>query len=267
MVNVKDVSYSYSKSSGMVLKDVSFDIEQGECIAILGNNGAGKSTLLKCIDRICPTKGSTVLVDGENVFKMSGSERAKSLAYVRQNSEAVEMTVFDTVLLGRKPYIKFDATAEDKRIVSEVISELGLEDYILRNVSELSGGEAQKVMLAMALAQQPRLLLLDEPTSNLDPHNQHEVLRTVKQVAREHNICVAMVIHDLNLAIRYCEKFLFLRENQVYAFGGIEVMTPENIEQVYGIHAHIIEYMGVPVIVPFPNEALESAPPRRLHDH
>ena len=265
MVDIKDISYSYGKKSSLVLKDVGFDINPGECIAILGNNGAGKSTLLKCIDRICPTKGSTVLVDGENVFKMSGSQRAQSLAYVRQNSEAVEMTVFDTVLLGRKPYIKFDATSEDKRIVSEVIHELGLDDYILRNVSELSGGEAQKVMLAMALAQQPRLLLLDEPTSNLDPHNQHEVLRTVKQVAKEHDICVAMVIHDLNLAIRYCEKFLFLKDSQVFAYGGADVMTPFNIEQVYGIHAHIVEYMGVPVIVPFPNEELESAPPRRLH--
>ena len=258
MVNVKNISFAYSRGASKILDNIGFDIDQGQCIAILGNNGAGKSTLLKCIDRICPTKCSTVLVDGENVFKMSGSDMAKSLAYVRQNSESVEMTVFDTVLLGRKPYIKFDATSEDKLIVSEVIHELGLDDYILRNVSELSGGEAQKVMLAMALAQQPRLLLLDEPTSNLDPYNQHEVLRIVKKVAKEQKICVAMVIHDLNLAIRYCEKFLFLKDSQVYAYGGREVVTSENIEHVYQIHTHVIEYMGIPVIVPFPNEKLET---------
>lgn len=263
MVNVKDISFAYSRSAREVLTRVGFDIDKGQCLAILGNNGAGKSTLLKCVDRICPTKGSTVLVDGSNVFKLSGGERAKSIAYVRQNSEPVEMTVFDTVLLGRKPYITFDATTEDKQIVSELISELGLDDHILRNVSELSGGEVQKVMLAMALAQQPKLLLLDEPTSNLDPHNQHEVLRIVKQIAKQRSICVAMVIHDLNLAIRYCEKFLFLKDSEVYAYGGREVMTPENIEQVYRIHAHIIDYMGIPVIVPFPDEALETACPIR----
>lgn len=258
MVNVKDISFAYSRGSENVLSGIGFDIEDSSCIAILGNNGAGKSTLLKCMDRICPTRGSTVLVDGSNVFKMSGSKRAQSIAYVRQNSEPVDMTVFDTVMLGRKPYIKFDATSEDKKIVSEIISDMGLDDYILRNVSELSGGEAQKVMLAMALAQQPRLLLLDEPTSNLDPHNQHEVLRTVKRIAKQHSICVAMVIHDLNLAIRYCERFLFLKNSGVYAYGGHEVMTPENIENVYSMHVHIINYMGIPVIVPFPDEAVSA---------
>lgn len=256
MVNVKDISFSYSRGGNKVLDGVGFDIEDGNCIAILGTNGAGKSTLLKCMDKICHTRGSTVLVDGSDVFKMNGSKRAQSIAYVRQNSEPVEMTVFDTVMLGRKPYIKFDSTREDKRIVSELISDMGLDDYILRNVSELSGGEAQKVMLAMALAQQPRLLLLDEPTSNLDPHNQHEVLRTVKRIAKQHNICVAMVIHDLNLAVRYCERFLFLKDANIYAYGGYEVITPENFENVYNIHVHIIDYMGVPVIVPFPDEAV-----------
>lgn len=258
MVNVKDISFAYSRGSENVLSGIGFDIEDSNCIAILGNNGAGKSTLLKCMDRICPTRGSTVLVDGSDVLKMSGSKRAQSIAYVRQNSEPVEMTVFDTVMLGRKPYIKFDATSEDKKIVSEIISDMGLDDYILRNVSELSGGEAQKVMLAMALAQQPRLLLLDEPTSNLDPHNQHEVLRTVKRIAKQRSICVAMVIHDLNLAIRYCERFLFLKSSGVYAYGGYEVMTPENIENVYSMHVHIIKYMGIPVIVPFPDEAVSA---------
>ncbi|MFA5761853.1 MAG: ABC transporter ATP-binding protein, partial [Dehalococcoidales bacterium] len=132
-----------------------------------------------------------------------------------------------------------------------------LDDFALRNVSELSGGEMQRVMLARALAQEPKLLMLDEPTSNLDLHNQHEVLQIVKNIALEHNTCVAIVIHDLNLAIRYCDRFIFLKDSQIYSYGGLETMTPENIEAVYRIHVHIIECMGVPVIVPFPDEKVE----------
>jgi iron complex transport system ATP-binding protein len=164
------------------------------------------------------------------------------------------MTVFDAILLGRKPYIKWDATSEDRQIVRDIIQKMQLEEFALRNVAELSGGEIQKVMLARALAQEPKLLLLDEPTSNLDLRNQHEVLRTVKIIAQEHNICVALVIHDLNLAIRYCDRFLFLKDSYVFSYGGLEVMTPENIEEVYQVHVHIIDCMGIPVIVPFPDE-------------
>ena len=108
-------------------------------------------------------------------------------------------------------------------------------------------------MLARALAQQPKLLLLDEPTSNLDPRNQHEVMQTVRAIAQEHDICVITVIHDLNLAIRYCDKFLFLKDSGVYACGGRYVMTPETIEAVYDMHVHLETYMGIPVIIPFPD--------------
>ena len=253
MVEVKHISYSYSPSAGKVLDHVSFSIEPKQCLAVLGNNGAGKSTLLKCIDRIHPTKGASVTIDGKDVFSMSNREMARHLAYVSQNTTAVNMCVFDAVLLGRKPYIKWDATQEDQQIAMDVIKQMGLEHYILRNVSELSGGEAQKVMLARALAQQPRLLLLDEPTSNLDPRNQHEVMQTVRKIAQEHDICVITVLHDLNLAIRYCDKFLFLKDAGVYACGGHEVMTPKIIEDVYEMHVHLETYMGIPVIIPFPN--------------
>lgn len=253
MVEVQNISYAYNAASGKVLDGISFSMQPKQCLAILGNNGAGKSTLLKCIDGIYPTKGASVTVDGKQVFAMSNREMAQQLAYVSQNTRAVNMTVFDTVLLGRKPYIKWDATEHDRRITMDVIQKMGLEPYILRNVSELSGGEAQKVMLARALVQQPKLLLLDEPTSNLDPGNQHEVMQTVRRLAREHDICVITVLHDLNLAIRYCDRFLFLKDSGVYACGGHEVMTPRIIEAVYGMHVHLETYMGIPVIIPFPN--------------
>jgi iron complex transport system ATP-binding protein len=127
-----------------------------------------------------------------------------------------------------------------------------LTDYQLRFLDELSGGEMQKVMLARALAQQPRVLMLDEPTSNLDLRNQYEVLSIVRDIAKSERISVIIVIHDLNLAIRYCDRFIFLKDSQVYSYGGLETITAEAIEEVYRMHTHIIEYMDTLVIVPFP---------------
>lgn len=250
MVNISNITYAYNRASKNVLKDVSFDIGDGQCVGILGNNGTGKSTLLKCIVRINYAHGSNVYVDGNNVFKMSGGEMAQYISYVPQRSETVNMTVFDSVLLGRKPYIKWDATQDDYRIVSKIIHEMGLDDFALRNVSQLSGGEVQKVMIARALAQKPRFLLLDEPTSDLDPNNKHEVLDIVKNAAKKHNICVALVIHDLNLAMRYCDMFLFIKDSKVYSYGGIETVTEETISEVYRMDVEIIEHRGRKVVVP-----------------
>jgi iron complex transport system ATP-binding protein len=258
MVKINNITFSYNRTSRKILEDVHFDIKKNQCIAILGNNGAGKSTLLKCIDHICPAQKGVVLVDDKDIFKMTKNVMAQNIAYVQQNNKSINMTVFDAVLLGRKPYIKWDATSEDREIVCSIMQKMQLDDFSLRNVSELSGGELQKVMLARALAQEPKLLLLDEPTSSLDPRNQHEVLQIVKEIAQEHNICVAIIIHDLNLAIRYCDRFLFLKDSHVFSYGGLEVMTPGNIQEVYKMNVHIIEYMGIPVIVPFPDEKLYS---------
>jgi iron complex transport system ATP-binding protein len=264
MVEVRNISFAYGRGSKNILENICFDIQKNECIAILGNNGAGKSTLLKCMDRICPPQKGTVLVDGEDVFNMPKNVMAQNIAYVPQSAAAADMVVFDFVLLGRRPYIRWDVTKEDRNIVGDILQKMKIWDLALRNVSELSGGEAQKVVLARALAQEPKLLLLDEPTSNLDPRNQHEALQTVKKIAREHDICVVLVIHDLNLAIRYCDRFVFLKNAQIFACGGLEVMTPENIERVYRMHVHMIEHRGIPVIVPFPDEKVEDEPGGRI---
>ena len=257
MIKIQNISFSYSRNGRKILNQVSFDAQDGQCVAILGNNGAGKSTLLKCIDRILHAAEGSAEIDGENVFAMTGEQMARKIAYVPQSTGKASMTVFDMVLLGRKPYIKWDATQKDRDIALEMIHKMGLDDYVLRNVSELSGGEAQKVMLARALAQQPRLLLLDEPTSSLDPRNQHRVLQTVRSIAREHQITVITVLHDLNLAIRYCDRFLFLRDSEVFSYGDRSTMSEETIEEVYGMHVHIFEYGGVPVIVQFPDVKTE----------
>lgn len=251
MLEVKDLSFAYSKNGRKILDSVSFHLEPGQFMAILGNNGAGKSTLIKCIDRINPVTEGSVLVNGESVDTMPRRKLAQSVAYVPQNAQPAHTMVFDAVLLGRKPYIKWGVTAEDERIVSETLEMLDLKRLESRYLDELSGGELQKTMLARALVQQPEYLLLDEPTSSLDPNNQHEMLHLIRDIAQEKNLGVAIVIHDLNLAMRHCDRFLFVKDAKVFSFGGVETVTPETIQTVYDLRVDIIEHKGIRIIVPY----------------
>jgi len=253
MIKVKMLEFSYHKGQ-KILDKINFAAEEGSFIAVLGNNGAGKSTLLKCLNRIiCPQKG-LVEVKAGDVLKMRSEDIAKEIAYVAQKNEAVRFTVFDAVLLGRKPYIRFKPTSFDYEITRRVMQKMKLEGMELRYLDELSGGELQKVVLARALVQQPQVLLLDEPTSNLDLKNQHAILEMLREIAHQDKISVIVVIHDLNLALRYCDKFLLLKEGRVLAYGGIDVMTPENIEEVYGLPVMIKKIRGIPVVIPLPEE-------------
>lgn len=251
MLEVKDLSFAYSKNGRKILDGVSFHLEQGQFMAVLGNNGAGKSTLIKCIDRINPATDGSVEIDGQNIEQMQRRTLAQSVAYVPQSTQPTHTLVFDAVLLGRKPYIKWGVTAEDERIVAEVLDMLNLRHLESRYLDELSGGELQKIMLARALVQQPKYLLLDEPTSSLDPNNQHEMLHVIRDIAQEKNIGAAIVIHDLNLAMRHCDRFLFVKDARVFSFGGVETVTPETIRTVYDLRVDIIEHKGIRVIVPY----------------
>lgn len=250
MMEVKNLSFRYRGAGKRILDRISFRAEKGSCLAVLGNNGAGKSALLKCMSRICRAGEGSVLVDGEDILRISGKEMARKIAYVPQSSQASHTMVFDEVLLGRKPYIKWDITKEDQRLVMEILEQLELTGFASRYLDELSGGERQKVVLARALAQQPEFLLLDEPTSSLDPRNQQEMLRTVRNLAEEQGLGVVIVIHDLNLALRYCDRFLFIRDADVYACGGPETVTDASIRAVYGMEAEILEYGGKKLVVP-----------------
>jgi len=248
MIEAEKLEFAYH-SRHKVLRNITFDLGAGHCLALLGNNGAGKSTLLKCLNRILEPKAGIIVVSGQNVFKMKRNEIAQCMAYVDQHNEVSELTVFDAVLLGRKPYIKMEPTEDDIAIVRDVIHRMELEDYALRYINELSGGELQKVVLARALAQQPKVLLLDEPTASLDLYNQHEVMRTVSEIAKKDNILVIVVIHDLNLAVRYCDRFLFVKDGSVYRFGDSSIITDEVVSTVYGIRVKIRTIDGQTLVI------------------
>ncbi|MGQ9825803.1 MAG: ABC transporter ATP-binding protein [Desulfotomaculales bacterium] len=247
-LTVEDLGFSYRNRA--VLKKIRFAVEKGELFAVLGNNGAGKTTLLKCLNKILKPRTGVILVEKTDILALRGAEVAKRIGYVAQRSESARFTVFDAVLLGRKPHIRWDATARDHEIVRRVLKILGLEEYSLRYLDELSGGELQKVVVARALAQEPRLLLLDEPTSNLDLKNQLEVLQTVKNVVRKQNMAAVVVMHDLNLALRFADKFLLLKNGTIFACGGLEIMTAENIAGVYGVPVAVERLGNIPVVVP-----------------
>lgn len=245
---VEDLSFQYP--SRKVLKDISLSLNKGECLSILGTNGVGKSTLLKCINRILRQQSGKIVVMGEDVKGLSGNDLAKRIGYVSQRQNFSLSSVFDAVLLGRKPYIKWDITRQDLDIVHDVMKSLGLEDFALRNVDELSGGEAQKVAIARALAQQSDVLMFDEPTSNLDLKNQLEVVGIIKNIVRERQISAIVTMHDLNMASRFGDKFLLLKRGRIFDAGDIHIITKENIFEVYGVPVEIQFHHDIPVIIP-----------------
>lgn len=254
MMRVEGLNFSYP-CGRQILRDISFQADSGSFLAILGNNGAGKSTLLKCFDQILRPQTGSVTVDGTELLTLPLGELARQVAFVTQSAALTRMTVYETLLLGRKPYIKWGVSQTDRRMVDDTLRRMGLEGFAMRYLHQLSGGEQQKVLLARALVQQPKLLLLDEPTSNLDLGNQYEVLSLVREVCRERNITAILVIHDLNLALRFCDRFVFLHGGTVFAAGDHTVVNPENIRAVYGMESVVEQVAGVPVVVPLPESA------------
>lgn len=222
-LNARDIAYAYH-GAGQVLEKVSAQIVPGSFLAILGVNGCGKSTLLSCLDDIIHPQRGTVTLAGKDIAAYTREERARQIALVAQHSHAHGVTVYDALLLGRKPYIKAAPTDEDFAIVDRVIDELGLGPLALR--------------------------YLDEPTNNLDMANQIEVMELISEAAHEHDIACAAVLHDINLALRYCDRFLMLKDGLVRASGGREVMTKETIEEVYGVSIDLIAYEDSFLVVP-----------------
>jgi len=259
MLSVQEIQFGYP--ARMVLKEVSFELGRGEILAVLGVNGAGKTTLLKCLNRILKPQRGTVFLNGQALSGMKGKEIALRVGYVPQRYGEERLKVFEAVLLGRRPHLRWAPTHHDLQVVENTLKLLRLDHLAERSVGELSGGEAQKVILARALAQEPKVLLLDEPVSNLDIKNQMEVMGLIRWVVREGDLSAVVSIHDLNLALRFADSFLFLKNGCVHTLARLGQITPEVVYEVYGVQVMMREMQGIPVLIPldgdhFPKDRL-----------
>lgn len=245
MIRAENLRFAYNQRE--VLRGIDFKVGEGEFVAILGPNGAGKSTLIKCLAGILRCDG--VFLKGRPLKDYSLRELSRVLAYIPQRVEPGFLTVFDTVLLGRRPYMGLTPSDRDLKVVEEALKRLGIEDLALKRTNEISGGELQKVSIARALAQEPEILLMDEPTNNLDLKSQLKVMRLARELAKDGKT-VIMVMHDVNLAIRFARRFVFMKGGKKVADGGLEVLSKELFEEIYNVKVEIGEIKGVPVIVP-----------------
>lgn len=253
-LSVKDLSFSYGGRK--VLDRISFDVEDNSIVSILGPNGVGKTTLLRCLCNLHRPQEGSILVDGTDVLTLSGRELAKHIGYVPQSTKPVRTTVFDTALIGRRPYMEWGVTKRDMEITESVLDALGLTGLSMRYADEISGGEYQKVQIARAMVQEPEILILDEPTNNLDIANQHVTMHAILNAVSSRGMCTIMTMHDINLAVHYSDRFLFIKDGRVWAYGGPEIITEELVHDVYGIDSDVITHKGMPFVIPhtFPRE-------------
>lgn len=240
LIRIQGVEVRYN--SVKALDDISMDVDEGEIVAVLGPNGSGKTTLLKTIDGILkPVKGS-VYIDSKNVLQMGRKEAAKLVSFVPQHINMVQgVKVIDFVVTGRKPHIDLAPTTRDIELVLKYLRYVDAEHLADRDIMELSGGEFQRILIARALVAEPRIILLDEPTANLDIKYQIAILNLIAKLSKEKKLTVVMSLHDLTQAYRYAEKAIFLNNGRVHAMGKIEeVMNEEVIEIVYGVKAKVM---------------------------
>lgn len=248
-ITINDLTFSYNSSA--ILDGLDLVVQGSEVLGLVGPNGSGKTTLIKCIDRILKPKGS-ILLDGQEIDRMTQQEIARHFGYVPQSSSTpLSTTVFDTVLMGRRPHINWRVSDIDLEKVAETLELLHLEDLAMRDFSQLSGGQKQKVLLARALCQEPEVLLLDEPTSNLDMRHQLEVMEMIAALVKGKKISAVMALHDLNLAAMFVDKLAILKDGKIYGAGTpADLLNAKNIKEVYGVEAVVMENLQRPYIVP-----------------
>lgn len=250
-ITVQDLTFSYR--SAPTLNTVSMQLHESEVLCMVGPNGSGKTTLLKCINKILEPKQGKILLGEQAISKMSRLEVAKLIGYVPQstlgNSEVT--SVYEMVLMGRRPHVTWQSSEKDEEKVWEALKTLNIEHLAMRNFYELSGGEQQRALVARSIAQEAKVLLLDEPTSNLDIRHQLEVMDLTHKLVLKEKLSAAIAIHDLNLAARYCDKIVMMKDGKIFAAGkSSEVLTAENIGLAYGVEVEIGYCKNNPYIIP-----------------
>lgn len=242
-IKVNNLEFSYKKDSEFFLNKLNFQFEKGKFYAILGQNGCGKSTLLNCINGTINSYSGNIFISNNScltdVKNFQNKQLAQLISYVPQISNANSLSVFDTVMLGRNPYINFSPNKIDYEIVSKTIDELKINHLSLKQTNELSGGELQFTNIGRAFAQRTEILLLDEPTNNLDIKKQHLMFDIIKEKIAAKKICVVAVLHDVNLAMKYADQLLFMKNGSIIASGNKNIVNKNLIEQVYEVQAKI----------------------------
>ena len=241
MIRAEAISFSYGRKRP-VLNKVSLDLEPGEVLGIIGPNGAGKSTLIRCLNRLLRPRTGRVLLNGRDIATFSGKEIARVIGYVPQNqSAAFPCKVIEVVMAGLGRPANQAVASEQARRAIHALARLSMEGMAMRNFNALSGGEQQKVVIARVMASQTRIMLFDEPTSNLDIQYQFQTLNQVRQMTAGQDRSAVIAIHDLNMAMAYCDRILILDKGRVNALGPPgTVMTGQNIKAVFGIETEVI---------------------------
>lgn len=258
-IDIEDLGVSYGDTC--IWKNINLTLSEPGLVSILGPNGVGKSTLMYTINKILePTEGR-VLIDGEDVEEMPFKDIAKKVAYVPQSSgETFAMTVMDTVLMGRYPHSGYTVTKEDLEIAADCLMKVHMGDYAMSMFNELSAGQHQRVMVARGLAQEPELLMLDEPTSNLDIYHQISTMRLLRDIAHRRGIIVLVICHDLNVASRFSDRMIMFSQGRIYADGTPEqVITPETIHNVYRVNADVTTVQNRPYVIYYAEEENDNA--------
>ncbi|NJM90658.1 MAG: ABC transporter ATP-binding protein [Hydrococcus sp. RU_2_2] len=229
-----------------VVREINLDLKTGEWLSLVGANGSGKSTFLKLLCRILQPTGGTILLDGKTINNLPANIVAQKMAILPQQQTIPSgLTVYQLVSLGRTPYQswwQWELATQDRQKVEESLVQTQLEDFRDRPVTELSGGERQRAFLALALAQNPKILLLDEPTTYLDINYQLQLLELLKRLNQEQNLTIITVLHDINLAARYSDRLALLKQGSLYTVGTpTDVLIPQTIASVFGVEVAVIE--------------------------
>ncbi|WP_291491816.1 ABC transporter ATP-binding protein [Desulfurella sp.] len=251
MIEAKDLNFSYDVD---ILKNIAFSISESSICTIIGPNGSGKSTLLKILDKLLKPKKGTVLIENENLEKLSIKNVAKKIAYLAQENEvSFSFSVFDVVLTGRAHNVGMlsQPSKEDIKIAKKAISLVGLQNLINKPFTQLSGGQKRLVLIAQALAQEAKILLFDEPTNHLDFSNQYAILNLIKNLIKKHNLTAIITLHDPNLAAWISDVVIMIKNGSLLKFGSVKsIMNAQNLSELYEIKITVINNNGKLFITP-----------------
>ena len=249
MLKVENLRFRYGNHGNYVLNGAGLELEQGQIGIVLGKNGSGKTTLFKNILGIEKPQNGAITFEGENLLKMNRRERARKIAYVPQHIHFGDLSVLNSVLMGRVSFFGMKAGKEDYEAVEKILTDMGLEDFADRSAEALSGGEKQKIAIARAMAQEPKLMIFDEPTGNLDIANERLIMEEAKKLAREKNISILSSLHDLNQALEFGDRFFLMKDGVICYAGGKECITEETIRDIFDVNIKIVEVDGRSVVL------------------